>query len=103
MKHKLCEGTTSEAVLKILSPTVARIVIQKKEESLRNLMEKYNKTTHAHSIRSSFDVGDPSEQLSYRMQNICDDLNRRASITSEQFTTRSDLRRYNLNVASQEK
>jgi hypothetical protein len=60
MKHKLCEGTTSEAVLKILSPTVARTVTQKKEESLRSLMEKYNKTSYASSIRSSFDVGDLS-------------------------------------------
>jgi hypothetical protein len=49
MKHKLCEGTTSEAVLKILSPTVARTVTQKKEES-----------SYASSIRSSFDVGDLS-------------------------------------------
>jgi hypothetical protein len=94
MKHTLCEGTTSEALLKILSPTVARVVIQKKEESLRNLMEKYNKTSYASSIRSSFDVGDPSERLSYKTQNMYYDPNRRASIPSGHSTAKSDLRRY---------
>lgn len=69
MKDRLCEGTTSEAVLKILSPSVARIVLRKKEESVKNLIDNIqSKTSLVSSIRSiNNGSAEPSDRMSTKI------------------------------------
>jgi hypothetical protein len=77
VKNHLCDGTTSEAVLKLLSPLLANNLKQKKEQSLKTIMEKYSTVSSTNlSMKSCYDAGSRLRQteLPKKLNNIIANL-----------------------------
>lgn len=75
MKEHVCDGTTSEAVMKLLSPVLASNIKEIKKQSVKSIMEIYNiKSTANLSIKSFSKFTSRNIQVRDKRPSLCSNL-----------------------------